>query len=165
MPVYRQLESADLVSSETFFSMPLHVRDRHVGNFFLMSLAAGGAHSGKDREVLELLTTLAATAIANARAYRHEQRARSDLEAMVRTSPVGVVVFDARIGDVALLNQEAMRLTRGLQMPQHSPEQFMEGAVMPASGRAGDSAPRVSYGRGASCCRDGAQRRNRACEC
>ncbi len=124
MPVYRQLESADLVSSETFFSMPLHVRDRHVGNFFLMSLAAGGAHSGKDREVLELLTTLAATAIANARAYRHEQRARSDLEAMVRTSPVGVVVFDARIGDVALLNQEAMRLTRGLQMPQHSPEQL-----------------------------------------
>ena len=40
----------------------------------------------------------AAAAIANARAYRDEQRARADLEALVETSPVGVVVLDAATG-------------------------------------------------------------------
>ena len=36
----------------------------------------------------------AASAIANARACRDEQRARADLEALVETSPFGVVVFN-----------------------------------------------------------------------
>ena len=35
----------------------------------------------------------AAAAIANARRHQDEQRARADLEALVDTSPVGVVVF------------------------------------------------------------------------
>ena len=45
-----------------------------------------------------LFASQAAAAIANARSHRDEQRARADLEALVETSPVGVVVFDARTG-------------------------------------------------------------------
>ena len=43
-----------------------------------------------------MFASQAATAIANARTHRDEQQARADLEALVETSPVGVVVFDAR---------------------------------------------------------------------
>ena len=37
----------------------------------------------------------AAMAIANARRHREEQRARANLETLVDTTPVGVVVFNA----------------------------------------------------------------------
>ena len=43
-----------------------------------------------------LFASQAATAIANARTHRDEPRAPADLEALVDTSPVGVVVFDAK---------------------------------------------------------------------
>ena len=36
----------------------------------------------------------AAMAVTNARRYGEEQRAKADLEALVNTSPVGVLVFD-----------------------------------------------------------------------
>ena len=55
-----------------------------------------GIFSSEDEEVLVLFAAQAATAIANARTYRDEHRARADLEALVETSPVGVAVFDAR---------------------------------------------------------------------
>ena len=45
-----------------------------------------------------MFASQAGAAIANARKHRDEQRARADLEALIDTSPVGVVVFDARLG-------------------------------------------------------------------
>ena len=45
-----------------------------------------------------LFASQAATAIANARTHRDELRAPADLDALVDTSPVGVVVFDAKSG-------------------------------------------------------------------
>ena len=59
-----------------------------------------------------LFASQAATAIANARTHRDEQRARADLEALVETSPVGVAVFDARSGRPVSVNREARRHRR-----------------------------------------------------
>ena len=73
-----------------------------------------------------LFASQAATAIANARTHRAEQRARADLEALVETSPVGVVVFDARTGTPVSLNREAKRIVGGLRLPDRSPEQLLE---------------------------------------
>ena len=72
-------------------------RDR-LGSFFLGEKEDGREFTDGDKEVLVLFASQAATAIANARAYRDEQRARADLQALVETSPVGVVVFDAGTG-------------------------------------------------------------------
>ena len=62
---------------------------------------------------------------ANARAYREERRARADLETLVNTLPVGVVVLDARTGAPVSLNREAARLVEGLldegQRPEDNP--------------------------------------------
>ena len=42
------------------------------------------------------------------------------------TSPVGVVVFNARTGHPVSLNREAKRIVGGLRMPGRSPEQLLE---------------------------------------
>ena len=72
-----------------------------------------------------LFAAQAATAIANARTYRDENRARADLEALVDTSPVGVAVFNARTGQPVLINREARRIVEGLSLAGHSAEQLL----------------------------------------
>ena len=96
---------------------PLLHRGRHVGNFFVGDKDSGEAFTGADQEILALFASQAATAIANARTHRSEQRARADLEALVDTSPVGVVVFDAVTGTPLSLNREARRIVESLRTP------------------------------------------------
>ena len=110
----------------TFQGMPMHHRDVHVGNFYLVEKEGGEAFTDEDEEVLGLLASHAASAIANARAHRAEQRARADLEALVETSPVGVVVFDARSGAPVSLNREARRIVESLRSAGSPAEQLLE---------------------------------------
>ena len=84
--------------SKTLQGTPIRHRGVHVGTFFLAEKKGGPEFTDEDEEVLVLFASQAATAIANARTHQDEQRARSNLEALVDTSPVGVVVFDARTG-------------------------------------------------------------------
>ena len=100
-------------------------RDMHVGNFFLAGKPDGQEFTSDDEEVLVLFAAQAATAIANARTYRDEHRARTDLEALVDTSPVGVAVLDARTGQPVLFNREARRIVEGLVVPGQSAEQLL----------------------------------------
>ncbi|MCY4659305.1 MAG: hypothetical protein OXF93_05765, partial [Acidobacteria bacterium] len=67
----------------------------------------------------------AAVAIANARAFRDERRARADLEALVDTSPAGVVVFDAATAHPGSLNREARRIVERLRQPGHTTEDLL----------------------------------------
>ena len=110
----------------TFMSAPLRHRDMHVGHFFLGDKAGGRQFTDEDEEVLTLFAFQAASAVANARAYRNEQRARADLEALVETSPVGVVVFDAKSGRPASFNREARRIVESLRMPGRPPEELLQ---------------------------------------
>ena len=118
--------SSDLMRSKTLQGTPMRHRGVFVGIFFLAEKAGGRAFTREDEEVLVLFGSQAATAIANARTYQDERRARAHLEALVDTSPVGVVVFDARTGHPVSLNQEARRIVGGLRMPDRSPEQLLE---------------------------------------
>ena len=112
--------------TRTFQGTPMRHRDVDVGSFFLGEKEGGGEFTGEDEEILMLFASQAATAIANARAYRNEQRARADLEALVDTSPVGVVVFNARAGRMVSVNREAKRIVEGLRLPGGSLEQVLE---------------------------------------
>ena len=114
------------VVPKTVQATALRHRGLHLGNFFLAGKAGGGEFIREDEEVLLLFAAQAATAIANARAYRDEHRARTDLEALVDTSPVGVAVFDAKTGKPVLFNQEARRIVDGLVAPGQSVEQLLE---------------------------------------
>ena len=64
--------------------------------------------------------------IANARRHREERRARTGLETLVNTTPVGVLVFDAKTGGVTSVNREARRIVNDLCAPGGSAEQLLE---------------------------------------
>ena len=117
---------ADLIGANSLPRTPLRHRGRHFGDFMLAGKDGGREFTRDDEEVLALLAAQAATAIANARTHRDVQRARADLEALVDTSPVGVVVFDARTAHPVSLNREAQRIVESLCMPDRSPEDLAE---------------------------------------
>ena len=112
--------------ARTFLGMRMRHRGADVGSFFLAEKADGEAFTDDDEEVLVLLASQAAAAIANARTHSDEQQARADLAALVETSPVGVLVFDAKSGRPASLNREARRIVDILRTPGHPHEQLLE---------------------------------------
>ena len=118
--------SSGLQPSTTVQCTPMRHQGVHVGTFYLVENEGGAAFSSEDEEILLVFAAQAAAAIANARTYRAEQRARAGLETLVETSPVGVVVFEARTGRAVSLNREARRIVEGLRLPGHSTEQLLE---------------------------------------
>ena len=109
-----------------FLAAPVFHRGERVGHLFLAGKEAGEEFSREDEETLVMFASQAALVIANARRYRDEQRARADLETLVHTSPVGVVVFDARTGAPRSLNREARRIVEGLRPADPSPEDLLK---------------------------------------
>ena len=101
-------------------------RGEYVGNFFLGDKEGGQEFTREDEEVLVLFASQAATAIANARTHRNEQRARTDLEALIETSPVGVVVVDAKTAIPVLFNQEARRIMNTMRSRGQSREALLQ---------------------------------------
>ena len=103
---------------------PMRHRDTPEGGFFLAE-KEGGFTEG-DEAALALFAQQAAAAIAHARAHSDERRARAKLEALVETSPVGVVVFDTMTGAPLSFNREAKRIVDGLLTPERPIERLPE---------------------------------------
>ena len=113
-------------SKLSFLASPvLHLGER-VGTIYLAEKEHGQEFTQEDEETLVLFASQAAMAIANARRHREEQRARADLETLIETSPVGVVVFDAATGVPKSLNREARRIVDSLRNPDQTTEQLLE---------------------------------------
>ena len=111
--------------SRTFQATPMRHRGADIGHFFLAEKADGEAFTDADEELLVLFAAQAAAAVANARTHRSERRARADLEALVETSPVGVVVFDAKNVRPVSINRAARRLVEGLRTPGRPVEELL----------------------------------------
>ena len=110
--------SAFPVPAGAFQATPMRHGEAYVGGFFL-----GGREGGfteADEETLVLFAQQAAAAIVNARAHRAERRARANLEVLVETCPVGVVVLDAASGAPLTFNREARRILAGLHIEGRS---------------------------------------------
>ncbi|MCY4551581.1 MAG: ATP-binding protein [Defluviicoccus sp.] len=118
--------SPDLMPLSALQGVPMNHREHHVGNFFLAGKEGGGEFTGEDEELLALFASQAAATIANARTHRDERRARANLEALIDTSPVGVVVFDARTGRPVSFNREARRIVEELGSPDRPVERVLE---------------------------------------
>ena len=116
-----------LVGVFSFLAAPVFHRGVQVGHVFVGYKDDGRAEfSQADEETLVMFASQAALVIANARTHREERRVRADLETLVNTSPVGVVVFDARTGGLASVNQEALRIVDGLRDEGQEPEDLLE---------------------------------------
>ena len=107
-----------------FLAAPLRHRGEGVGGIYVGEKEV--EFTAEDEETLVMFATQAALVIANARRHREEQRARADLETLVNTTPVGVLVFDARTGGLASVNREARRIVNDLCAPGGSAEQLLE---------------------------------------
>ncbi len=118
--------SPDLMRSSTFQGTPMRHRGETVGHLFLAEKEGAPAFTDQDEEVLVLFASQAAAAIINARTHHDEKRARADLEALIETSPVGVVVFAAHSGRPVSCNSEARRIVEGLRFAGRPPEELLD---------------------------------------
>ena len=110
----------------SFLGAPIRLRGVRAGNLYLSDKEGGGEFTQDDEETLAMFASHAAMAIANARRHREEQRARADLETLIDTTPVGVVVFNAGTGVPVSLNREGRRLVDGLTNPGQTAEQLLD---------------------------------------
>ena len=110
----------------SFLAFPILHRGERTGSIFLAEKEREQEFTQEDEETLALFASQAAMAIANARRHSEERRVRADLETLIDTSPVGVVVFDAATGVPKSLNREARRIGDSLRKPGRSPEQLLE---------------------------------------
>ena len=81
-----------------FLAAPIRHLGESVGAFYVGEKEL--EFTPEDEETLVMFASQTALVIANARRHRDEQRARADLETLIDTSPVGVLVFDAKTGGV-----------------------------------------------------------------
>ncbi len=120
----------------TFLALPISHRGDRVGHVFVGDKDGGEEFTLTDEETLVMFASQAAQVIANARTYRAERRARADLETLINTSPVGVVVLDADTGAIVSVNRETRRIVENLWSPGQSAEEVMATVtVVRADGR------------------------------
>ena len=101
----------------SFLGTRILERNRHIGNIYIGDKESDLEFSREDEETLQMFANQAAMAIANARRYGEQRRDKADLEALLDTSPVGVMVFDANSREVLRFNLEAVRLLGGPANP------------------------------------------------
>ena len=101
----------------TFLGVPVRHLERSVGNIYLTEKEGGQEFSEDDEETLVMFASQAAIAIVNALRHMEEQRTRDEVEterrrlaALVGSSPVGVLVVDAKTRTFASVNREAERI-------------------------------------------------------
>ena len=109
----------------SLLAAPVRHRGVGVGNIYVAKSEPGEEFTPEDEETLVLFGSQSALVISNARRLRDERRVRTDLETLIDTSPVGVIVFDAKTGTPTSFNRESRRLASGLVGPGQSPEEVL----------------------------------------
>ena len=110
----------------SLLAVPMLHRGDRVGHLFVGAKDGGGEFTRADEETLVMFASQAALVTANARRHRDERRARADLETLVDTSPVGVVVIDAASAQLVSVNRETMRIVEGLREGDQPLEGLLE---------------------------------------
>ena len=108
-----------------FLSAQIRDRGNQVGNIYIGKKQLGDDFTLEDEETLEMFAAQVGAAITNARRYGEEQRAKADQAALVNTSPVGVLVVDAKTRELVQFNEEARRIAGGLRDQDRSFDQVL----------------------------------------
>ena len=116
----------DVGTGMPLMAAPIRNKSEVVGIFFVGEKEGGLEFTDDDEETLVMFAAQAAMVISNARQHQEERRARADLETLIDTSPVGVVVFDARTGAPTSFNREVLRIVESLQGMVPPPERILE---------------------------------------
>ena len=113
------------VGACSFLAVPMFDRGDLVGHVFMGDKDGAAEFTRADEDTLVMFASQAALVIANAHRHRDEQRARAELETLINTSPVGVVVIDAATGAPVSFNREALRIVEGLRGPDQTTEDLL----------------------------------------
>ena len=113
-----------------FLVVPILHQGGKLGNLHMARSEPGEEFTQEDEDVLLMFASQAALVIANIRTYREEKRARNDLETLIRTSPVGVVVFEASTGAPISFNREMERIIADLVAPWTQPDELLETLII-----------------------------------
>ena len=109
-----------------FLSAQIRDRGNQVGNIYIGKKQPGDDFTLEDEETLEMFAAQVGAAITNARRYGEEQRAKADQAALVNTSPVGVLVVDAKTRPSwSSSMREARRIAGGLRGQDRSFDQVL----------------------------------------
>ena len=121
LPEFRA--SFPLSDAMAYLAVPIRHRGQRTGSIYVTEKEEG--FTAEDEETLSMFASQAALVISNARRYRGEQRARADLEGLVSTAPMSVLVFDAATGAITSLNRDARRLLGDLGLPANSVQELI----------------------------------------
>lgn len=94
----------------TFLGAQVRHDGVHLGNIYLGEKVGGGEFTELDEEIITRFAAQAGAAISNSRRFERERRIKTDLRALVKIAPVGLLVFDAKTGAVLTSNQECQRI-------------------------------------------------------
>ncbi len=101
----------------SFLGVPIRHQGRCLANLYLADKATGPEFSAEDEAVIAAFASQAAVALVNATKYDRALHSKSNLEALINISPVGVVVFDANTGQMVTYNREAERIIGDTGIP------------------------------------------------
>ena len=101
----------------SFLGMAVRHQDESAGCLYLLDKQDAHEFTREDEGIIALYAPLAMAAIANARKHHAGQQARAGLEALIETSPVGMMTFDAGSGTISSSNREARRMAGDLCAP------------------------------------------------
>ena len=113
------------VSISSFLTAPIRHAGESVGNIYLAKQEPGEEFTREDEETLVMFASQAALVISNARRYREERRARTDMETLIETCPLGVAVLNAKTGEPVSFNREAARIVSGLLEQDQPAEELL----------------------------------------
>ena len=125
------------VALAAVMAAPIRRRRERLGRIYVGCDEPGRMFTRVDSVILGLFAAQATHVIANARWYRDGQLARADVETLIVTCPVRVVVFDATTGAPTFVNREIRRITDGLLAPGPDSDGPLGGADHPPGRRAG----------------------------
>lgn len=124
-------------SGVSFLGAPIRFQGERVGGIFLAekemecpATEGDGGFTADDEETLVMFASQAAHVISNARRYQQELQARVDLETLVNTAPLGLVVIDAETGAIRSVSREARRIVRERRLLDGSLEDVLSALVV-----------------------------------
>ena len=110
----------------SFLGAAIRHNGRCLGNLYLADKSAGPEFTPEDENIISALAAQAAIALDNVGRYERALHSAARLETLINISPVGVIVFDARTGDLVTHNREAERIIGDVGIPNGSWEDTLK---------------------------------------
>ncbi len=101
----------------TFLGTAVRHQGRCLANLYLADKATGAEFTLEDEEIIAAFAAQAAVALVNVAKYDRAMHSKANLETLINISPVGVIVFNAKTGQLVTHNREAERIIGDTGIP------------------------------------------------